>query len=221
LNGAILDVLAPGSAPTRARIDSVLTDSTGRCAPWPAVHLVGVDAQPVNAAWQVAFPPGRVTALPVDSLPALSHADSTRLTIRVAHLASTAPGDTATVFRGRPYVVRQAHRFQLTDGRQVVVAEVARVVNQEANPLQEELVLIAETDVAAPTAGLSLAFADRQIGLEEVVESFDLLAALQMRNGVSAVLVRREIGDGFRLVLIEREGPGKWRLRWRSAYASC
>jgi hypothetical protein len=35
------------------------------------------------------------------------------------------------------------------------------------------------------------------------------------------VLLRREVGDGFRLVLLEREQPGAWRLRWRSAYAGC
>ena len=220
LVGAEFEPVNPLGNRSRVRIDSLPEDASGRCARWPSAHIVS-SVPMADGAWDVAFPTSRVDGISFDSLAVLNHADSTRLTMQIARLASAAPGDTASAFRGRPYVVRQAHRFTLPDARRVVIAEVTRVINQEANPLQEELVLVGETPTSDAAAAFSLAYLDRQIGLEEAVESFDMLAALRVRGSVPAILLRREVGDGFRLVLLEREGAGTWRVRWRSAYAGC
>jgi hypothetical protein len=118
-------------------------------------------------------------------------------------------------------VVRQANRFTLDDATLVVLAEVSRTVNQEANPLQEELVMILEVSAGKTDNQLPVAYSERSVGLEEALESLELIAVLQLHNGTWAMLVRRDIGDGFTYELFERHEPQHWTLRWRSAHAGC
>jgi hypothetical protein len=220
VSGLELDLFADADSVGRVRIAGLESDSTGGCASWPATRLALVNGQSPARRWTVGFPPGRATVVPFDSLPTLARADSTRLTIAVARAASKVQGDTAAAFRGRPFVVRQANRFRL-DGREAVVAEVVRVVTQEANPLQEQLILVLETDSASDRVSPAPAFAARRIGLEEALESVELASVLRFRNGTWALLLHREVGEGTRLELLERQKPGLWTLRWRSAYAGC
>ncbi len=218
---AELDLLLRGDSVRYARIVAVHADTLAPCAAWPVAELRRSDAQPLIRPWSIAFPHNRAIPLPFDSLPALSGADSLELTIALARAASIADIDTASVFRGRPYIVRQANRFRLADGDTGVLAEVARIVNQEANPLQEQLVLVLEGRQGDPKHVLTVGYTERTVGYEESLESLELLGILQLRNGAVALLVRREIGDGFRLELLEREAPSQWVRRWRSAYAGC
>jgi hypothetical protein len=215
-----LDLLSPADSVRMARVAAVTADSATGCANWARVRLVGTDGRPPSLPWAVGFPRGRVKGVAFDSLPALPPADSARLTMMVARASSRAPGDSAAAFRGRPYVVRQANRFHLADGRQLVFAEVVRVVNQEANPLQEELMLVVETEPGSRD-DVVIAYSDRQIGLEEAVESVALLSAFRLRDGTWSLLVQRELRDGARLVLLERSSPGRWVVRWRSAFSGC
>jgi hypothetical protein len=216
-----MDLLVSGDSAVTGRVAAVSSDSAQGCSTWPTLQLLGADHRPVSRLWSVAFPSGRATAVPYDSLPALPRPDSVRLTIAIARAASKAPGDTATAFRGRPYVVRQANRFTLDDGSQVILAEVIRIVNQEANPLQEEMVLILEGNSGRSDTELAIAYSERRVGLEEELESLELTSVLRFRNGTWAMLVRRDIGDGFLYALFERREPQHWVLRWRSAYAGC
>jgi hypothetical protein len=215
-----LDLLSDTDSVRQVRIASVLADTAEECSGWPSATLVQADHLPVTQPWQVAFPRGRVVTVPFDSLPGLATSDSSRLTIAVTRAASRIAGDTAAAFRGRPYVVRQANRFRNDDGRYVVLAEVVRVVTQEANPLQEQLLLVLEEQSGKP-GSLTVAYSERRIGLEENLESVDLTSVLRFRSGTWALLVRREVGDGARFVLFERRSPDRWILRWRSAYAGC
>ena len=221
VRGLELELLGAADSALRARVSGFEPDTVSDCSSWPAARVTLSDGQSPARPWSIAFPPGRVTPAPFDSLPALSRADSTRLTIAVARAASKVEGDTAAAFRGRPFVVRQANRFRLDDGREAVLAEVVRVVTQEANPLQEQLLLILEADTASQRATLTPAFAHREIGLEEALASIELTGVLRLRDGTWTLLLHRELGEGSRFELLERARPGRWTLRWRSAYAGC
>lgn len=206
--GMSLDLLGVAGVVGSARIDSVLIDST--CVGWPAATLTNGS----SPAWRVAFPAGRVEVIPFDSLPGLTAADSAARVTAVARAASLAPADTAVAFRGRPFIVRQAHRFTI-DSLHATLAEVVRMVPQEANPLQEQLVLLTRTGAAEPVFSL------REVGLEEILTAMELLAVLRLReSGTVALLLRREQEGGYRLQWIEQAGSG-WRLRWQSALDGC
>jgi hypothetical protein len=218
--GTDLDFITGEDSVLRGRIVSLRPDTAAAtCAMWPLVTIEQDSHEPLRQPWQVGFPHGRVRSVSFDSLPGMTRADSARLTIAVARVASRAEGDTVAAFRGRPYVVRQANLIRLDDRRRVVVAEVLRAVNQEANPLQEQLLLILEAD--SVDGGFQIGFQERQVALEEALQSIDLSAVLQLPTGTWALLVRREVGDGLRIVLFERPAAGRWIVRWRSAYAGC
>jgi hypothetical protein len=219
--GLELELFADADSALRVRVAGIEPDTASGCVSWPAARLARPDGKALERRWIVGFPPGRVIVAPYDSLPALPRADSTRLTIAVARAASKVEGDTAAAFRGRPFIVRQASRFRLDDGREAVLAEVARVVTQEANPLQEQLLLVLEADTAGGRAALAAVFAQRQIGLEEALESVELTSVLRFRDGTWSLLLHREFGEGSRFELLERAGQGRWTVRWRSAYAGC
>lgn len=213
-----LELFSGGDSVGTARVIAA-TVSTAQCAGWPHIELAGVDPGGTIHTWRVAFPPGRITPLPWDSLPRLSPADSARLTVGIARAASRVEGDTAVAFRGRPYVIRQANR--IGPDHQFVFAEVARTVQQEANPLLEQLVLVLEStgDARDP---LRTVYHQRTITLEEHMESVELVAALRITaTGVPALLLRRESEQGTTFVLLERGGDGSWYQRWRSPPATC
>jgi hypothetical protein len=97
--------------------------------------------------------------------------------------------------------------------------EVVRLVAQEANPLQEQLVILTEETPGREPAS---AFHSREVGEEEKTGSIELLAVLRVKStGRLALLVRRERESGFVLEWIERSPRGDWTVRWRSATDSC
>ncbi|HEX7123620.1 MAG TPA: hypothetical protein VF178_14690 [Gemmatimonadaceae bacterium] len=213
------ELFAGGDSAGVARIVSIAGVTAAQCAGWPRVQVAAVSPETPVRAWRVAFPRGRVTALPWDSLPRLSAADSARLTVAIARAASRVEGDTAAAFRGRPFVVRQANRVG-ADHR-FVFAEVVRTVQQEANPLQEQMLLVLEqTD--EEREGFRTVYHQRAITLEEHLESVELIAALRINaTGVPALLLRRDSEQGTAFVLLERGADGTWYQRWRSPPATC
>jgi hypothetical protein len=203
LDGA--HIVGPG------RVTAFHYDTT--CAGWPTATLAAQAA--TTATWRLAFPEGAVEGIAYDSLPVLSPADSAARARDGALAASRLPDDTVAAFRGRPFIVRQSSRFMAgTDT--LTFFEVVRLVAQEANPQQEQLLILTEGDSARPV------FHEREVGPEESMGSIELLGVLRITSsGRLAVLVRRERESGFILEWIERTARGTWVVRWRSALDSC
>jgi hypothetical protein len=187
------------------------------CAGWPTATLLTDPG--TSASWRVAFPPETVVGLPFDSLPALAAADSAERARTGALAASRAPNDTIAAFRGRPFTIRQASRFSIGGDTMVTVYEVVRLVAQEANPLQEQLLIMTQHTPGAEPVNV---FFEREVGAEESMGSIELVGVLRVRaGGRLAVLVRRDRETGFVLEWIERTPRGTWRVRWRSATDGC
>ena len=214
VEGSALTLLEGGTVAGTGRLASLRFDSL--CVGWPTATIV-MDSS--AAAWRVAFPAGTVDGIAFDSLPVLATSDSAVRARYGALAASRLPDDTATAFRGRPFIVRQASRFPVAADTTATMYEVVRLVAQEANPLQEQILIITEGTAGVDTATV---FFRREIGVEESMGSIELLAVLRTRsNGRLALLLRREREAGFVLEWVERTVQGNWSVRWRSAIDSC
>jgi len=116
--------------------------------------------------------------------------------------------------------VRSAYVFRL-DSVEVVVADIVRALNEEANPRIEHLLLIGERPIGAK-GKYAVGYFSRIAGPEETMQATDVLAAVRIRASKRpAVIVNVESEDGAQLGLIERVGPGQWRPTWKSASTTC
>jgi len=212
--GPGLELVAGSAVVGTARLGDLQVDSG--CVGWPVGRIDPVPSGP----WRVAFQPGRVTGVSFDSLPVLPRADSSRVTTDAARAASLFVNDTTASFRGRPFIVRQASRFDADEGTAAMFVEIVRLVPQEANPQQEQLVMILERSQDQPAP--RVAFAQRTAGLEESIASVELLAIVRVRDsGRIVAILQRERENGFFLQWVERVSPGRWVVTWQSALDSC
>jgi hypothetical protein len=195
------------------------------CVGWPMLRVVSSSGVP--APWTVGLIGARLTPLPLDSVGSLSPSDSAALIAEVARLASTVPvREAAARLRGLPFSPQDVRRFRITRGVDAIVAQVVRSVHQEANPLEERTLLIAERDSAEQQrqrAGrYTLVFHERAVGHEETLEGSEILAALTARSARRPMLVvARESEGGVRYVILERARPRSWRVKWTSALVRC
>ncbi len=190
--------------------------ATDLCPSWPQVSLAGK----LPVAWKVGFVKGRMTGIPLDSLERMSVSDSAAVTQEIVRLASQLPGTSDPVFQGLPFSVPRVFRFVIGP-TSVLVANVIRKINQEANPLEEHVLLIAERRGGLAGAYRQV-FHSRATGLEDVVQTNEVLAGFQIvETGRSEVAINMEREDGGRIAMLERGGAGEWKIRWRSAYAGC
>ena len=208
----------PGGVVRPARIVAAPPPAdSGRCASWPVVRIAPAGREPTP--WTIGFPPDRATALRVDSLSSLGGRDSSALAAAIARAASIVPGDSARGFRGLPFVVRTAWRGTL-DGRRVVIADVERRINQEADPRIERLALIAEE--SGPGGQLEPVWSERITGREDAVPTTDLLAMLRISAPeITAAALARIDDTGSVYLLLERTAAGAWTARWSSADSGC
>jgi hypothetical protein len=215
----VFDVFQLGRRIGSVRVSSQLAgDIPADCSAWPAVRLAGI---PDSTAWSVAFAEGRFESASVDSIAAMSAADSSRLARDIARLASSAPGDTSEALRGIPFVVRRAYLLGTDPTRNTLLAEVIRSLNQEASPVHEQMLLMAERD-SVTTSRWELAYSSRMVGGEEALESVELLTSGRWKNQqVPIVLVARYTGDGVIYGLLTRQNTGRWKMTWTSPYAGC
>jgi hypothetical protein len=217
---AIANIPHPASVTLFGRNGTVQT------AELPSVTDVGtcamtmLNAAPPPRPWSVGFIGGVVAPIAIDSIEALSRADSLTFTAAVTRLASALPNDSAGRFTGLPFVVRGIWRFTIPQGPQVVAATLMRQINQEATPLQERTLLVAERSPTDST--LTTVYSDRSYGDEETIETRDILAAVLLGSARNpALILSRDFGDATGYALIERDDKGQWHRRWTSPRRHC
>lgn len=216
LSSMPVDLFSPaGLAGTASLIVSSQAINAEGCISWPAATL----SPPPAREWRFGFRKGVATALPLDSLEGMTAADSSQVTIEIARIASVVAEGSDPTFRGLPFAVRRAYRFVLGNSS-VVVADVVRKINEEANPREEHLLLVAERSTAGD-GKYAAAFESRVAGSEEAIRTNEVLGAVRFLRGKPAIIVSFESEEGGRIALLERTGEKQWRITWRSAYAGC
>jgi len=194
--------------------------SYGRTGSLSTTDATNAATAPV--AWSLALSPGAAHPLSLDGIGELAPRDSSALALRLRKIIGTLPDDSASApFRGLPVVLRDAWRTELADGTVIVVALATRSTNVESNPRAQLTVLIAESDSTGGTVSWRLGYVRRDAGPEDRVEGTDLLAALTLKNGHSAVAFGRDGDRGIQIEIVERMAPAVWQLRWSSAKTGC
>lgn len=234
VGAGMVALYGPAGAVGEARLTPVAIDGVApgarRCTPWPRARLgpaAGADAVP---AWTVGLlrrgdAAAAPTALPLDSLAGLAGRDSAAVAATVTRLAAALPatqGAEAARFRGVPFAVRAARRFIPAPGTQGLVAVVGRALAQEAEPVAEEVLLVAER---AEGGEWRVGHAERVSGDEERLPAVSALAAFRLGDasaGRAVVVLGYEGGErGTHYAVLERTGPGAWRVRWASPTGGC
>jgi hypothetical protein len=189
---------------------------TEGCVAWPVMSL----AESNQKQWQAGFRKGVVTPLPLDSLEGFSPADSMAVTTELARLASALPLTGDSAFQGLPFSVRKAYRAN-TNQPVLLIGDIVRKINEEANPREEHILLIAEKNNVS-VSPYQTVFHSRAAGSEEQVRTTEILAAGRLVHGGQTVLVVSfGYENGSRVALIERTENSQWKITWRSAYAGC
>ena len=214
-----------GTATLGERTTPEEPEDEGDCVGWPMVRVASPSGNP--GPWTIGLVGGsRLAPVRLDSVGSLSTVDSAALVAEVARLASTLPVRTAAArLRGLPFFVQDVRRFRAAPGVEAIVAQVIRRVHQEANPLEERTLLIAERDSARPRdrpGRFTLVFHQRAVGSEETLEGSEVLAAIEQLSASRPMLVlARESEGGVRYVIIERTSQRRWRVKWTSALVRC
>jgi hypothetical protein len=203
---------AGDSVVTRAQL--VVSDSQV-CGEAPTVRLTG--PVPAPASWSVALSRRSAVPLKLDSIEALPPADSARLTVNLARLASALPTSRDSRFTGLPFVVLSARRFE-AHGQHVLVAHLVRRLPQEATPLEEHTLIIAERPAAAPKEPYAVTYHQRSEGTEETAEQFEVLSAIRGRE-TTLLLLARDQEARTQYEILERQKTGGWRTRWSRTLA--
>jgi hypothetical protein len=212
----------PASVTLLGRSGTVQTAELPAVTDSGACTVASLNAAPPPRPWSIGFIGGVVAPLPMDSIQSFATAESTSLAATVTRLASALPNDSAGRFAGLPFVVRTMWRFTVPGDIQVVVATLARQINQEATPLQERTLLIAERRQTGNDTTFSRAYSERFYGDEDTIESPDVLAAVLLGgNRNAAIILTRDFGDAVAYGLLERGDDSRWRARWTSARRHC
>jgi hypothetical protein len=215
LAGMSFDLLdRSGGAGTARLLSRVTSVPAEGCISWP----VATFEDTVAKAWRVGLQRGVATPLLLDSLESVTPADSLSITTELARLASALPASNDPAFQGLPFSVRKAYRSKIGP-TSLVIGDIVRKINEEANPREERLLLIGERGSGD---AYSTVFHSRAAGSEEIVRTNEILAAVKFKKGNRpAIIVAFEYENGSRIALIERLSSIAWRLTWRSAYAGC
>ena len=194
-------------------------NDNAECRIWPLRKL---HATKGTGAWSVGFLSSSVTAIPLDSVDALPARDSMALAAEASRLASAVTANTSPSFQGLRFTAHDIRRFEVGPGVQALAAQLIRRVNQEADPQEEQTLVIAERDSGVTTGRYQLAYAERSFGKEEEVVSTELVAAVRLgTNGTPSLVIARDSDAGLAYALIERTGPRQWVTRWTSGMAKC
>ena len=198
-----------------AALEAISPSSSEGCSAWP----VGSFKEAPSRSWRIGFGYQVARAIPLDSLEAMKSADSSTVTVELARLSSMATVNADPAFEGLPFTVREAYQLQLSEGS-IIVGDVVRTINEEANPREEHLLLIGEKEPGG--SAYHTAFYSRSAGSEEEVRTNEILAAVRfVKTNRAAIIVSFGYADGDRAALIERVANGSWKMTWRSAYSGC
>jgi hypothetical protein len=216
-----VELFSHDSGTARAKLHP--TARVHSCAWERSAALSLVEPQTAPPSWTLALARGVALPVMIDGIGELLPRDSAALAARISRLVSALPDDAMSApYRGLPIVVRDAWRFQVPDdSTQIAVAVAARTLNVESNPRSEVVTIIAEPDPSVDATAWHAVFVRRDAGPEDRIEGSDLLAALRLRNGHSAVALLRDDETGSHVEIVERVAPGSWRLRWSSAALAC
>jgi len=207
------------SARFSATLELPAGNDNAECRVWPLRNL---RVTGTGGAWSVGFVSTNVTPIPLDSVNALPARDSMALAAEASRLASTVTANTSPAFQGLRFTAHDIRRFEVRPGVQAMAAHLIRRVNQEADPQEEQTLLVAERDSGATAGRFQLAYAERSYGKEEQVTSSELVAAVRLgSNGPPSLVVARDGEEGLAYALLERTGPRQWRVRWTSGLARC
>ena len=217
LTGLVFDLFGRSANVDSSTVVTLTTTVNAQrdCNTWPAAKV-----QSAHTSWRVGLLRGKVKVVALDSIESVSSADSAALVASLAQSAATLSVSADPVFRRLPFRVRSAYTFRL-DSVEVVIADIVRSLNEEANPRIEDIFLIGERPIG--TKGkYSVGYFNRIAGAEETMQATEVLAALEIRASKRpAVIVNVESEEGAQFGFIERVGPGRWRYTWRSAYTDC
>jgi hypothetical protein len=205
-----------GRVASAARVSSLPPVDTSKrdCYGWPLAKLLEKPSD-----WTVGFANGRAVAIPIDSIETMRSADSASMAAALTRAAAALPGVADPTFRGLPFRVRTAYEFRV-DSVDVVVADVVRAVNEEANPRIEHLLMVGERPTGSASTFV-VRYSNRTAGSEESTQASELLSVVAVGESKKPVIVLGiEYSDGRRLGLLERVA-GEWRAAWRSAYTDC
>ena len=217
---ALANIPRPASVTLFGRNGSVQTAELPAISDTSACATATLNAAPPPRAWNIGFIGGVVSPIAMDSVGALSLVDSAALTVGLNRLASALPNDSAGRFSGLPFVVRSIWRFAVPPSSQYIVGTLSRSINQEATPLQERTLLVAERSLTDST--LTTVYSERSYGEEETVETREIIAAVLLGGSRNvAIVFSRDYGDAVAYALVERGDDGKWRLRWTSPRRRC
>lgn len=214
--GARVMMFGRGGTRLVAQLGASPAATDPECRVWPMRAIDG----DVESLWAVGFIGAQVRPIALDSVDLLSSRDSAALAAEASRLASTVTALTAPSFQGLRFSALDMRRFEVSPGVQALVAHVVRKVNQEANPQEEQTLLIAERDSGATTAPYQLVYAERTHGLEEAVTTPEVIAAVSIA-GRPIIVVARDGEAGVAYVLLERTGPRHWRVQWTSGLTRC
>jgi hypothetical protein len=207
-----------GGSRFSAQLGAPTGEGTDDCERWP---LRGFQPSAVTA-WSVGFATDRVRPIALDSVAMLSPRDSMMLVAEASRLASSVTAPSGPSFQGLRFTTEDVRRFEAVPGVQAVVAHLVRRVNQEASPMEEQTLLIAERDSGVTNGPYMLAYAERTSGREDDVVTPEVLAGVRIGVGVPpSLIIARDGNEGIAYALLERVGPHQWRVRWSSGITSC
>lgn len=214
--GAPAVLLGRGGDRFGAQLGAAPQTQDAECRVWPLRAVEG-DA---TSTWSVGFLTDQIQPLALDSVDLLSSRDSALLAAEASRLASAVTAVSAPSFQGLRFTAHDMRRFEAAPGVQALVAHLTRKVNQEANPQEEQTLLIAERDSGVTTGPYRLVYAERTHGMEESSTTPEVIGAVTI-TGRPTLVVARDSDAGVAYVLLERVGKGQWRIRWTSGLTRC
>jgi hypothetical protein len=215
--GVKVSLFGRGGVRLTARLGARSHQQSAECR---VFALDGVQGDNSATTWSVGFFGPAIIPLVLDSVDVLTSSDSMALAAEAARLASAVTAITGPLFQGLRFTAHDVRRFEATPGVQALVAHLVRRVNQEANPQEEQTLLIAERDSGVTSGPYKLAYAERTHGLEEQATTPEVVAGTSIA-GRPTLVIARDSDEGVTYVTVERTGPRRWQVRWTSALTRC